>query len=97
MTDTRKGRSGNSKNMRLAKEGPWAECAMQITPMDCWAAADEIDALHAERDALLAERDALREQNASLWERVKRWEPMADKSQWGCGGTTSATAAKGES
>lgn len=46
--------------------------------------------------ALLAEREALREENASLWERVKRWEPMADKSQWGSGGTTAATAAKGE-
>ena len=47
--------------------------------------------------ALLAEREALREENASLWERVKRWEPMADKSQWGSGGTTNAaTAAKGE-
>ena len=36
------------------------------------------------------EIERLRNDNASLWERVKRWEPMADKSQFGSGGISSA-------
>ena len=47
MAEAMKSSSGNARNMRLAKPGPWAECAMQITPRDCWAAADEIDRLRA--------------------------------------------------
>lgn len=44
------------KSMRLANQGAVAECAMNITPQDCWAAADEIDRLRAVVKRLQADR-----------------------------------------
>ena len=38
----------NVTNMRLAKSGDVAECAVNITPADCHAAADEIERLRVE-------------------------------------------------
>lgn len=89
MTDTSK----EAVEALAAKHASWA--AGSEACID-YPRADESMLAHDTLRALLAEREALRKENASLWERVKRWEPMADKSQWGCGGTTSATAAKGE-